>query len=155
MAALRMRRAQDHRPTESVVSVAGTVPGTVTLSLRMSRPAGFERLQHATPATLDRFEHLLSAIRTQHPELREKSRGVFHLRGSAFLHFHEDERRVVADVGGKSGWQRMDVTGAAGRRDLLAAIGPAVALRLAAGGRATQGRAGAVARPTSRPRKRT
>ena len=47
-------------------------------------------MRHATTPALDRLEPLLAGLR-HIPGLREKSRGVFYRKSSAFLHFHEDK----------------------------------------------------------------
>ncbi len=54
-------------------------------------------MKHAGPAALDRLEPLLARIRAL-PGLKETSRGVFHRKGRAFLHFHEDPAGLFADV---------------------------------------------------------
>ena len=79
-------------------------------------------MKHASPATLDELEPLLAEIRTL-AGLKEKSRGIFYLRSRAFLHFHEDPKGLFADVRDASGrdFERIDVTGEAGRQALLAA----------------------------------
>jgi hypothetical protein len=79
-------------------------------------------MKHASPATLDVLEPLLAEIRTL-SGLKERSRGVFYLKSRAFLHFHEDPKGLFADVRDASGrdFDRIDVTGEAGRTALLAA----------------------------------
>jgi hypothetical protein len=54
-------------------------------------------MKHATRAALDRLEPLLANLR-ELPGLKEKSRGVFYRKSSAFLHFHEDAAGLFADV---------------------------------------------------------
>lgn len=54
-------------------------------------------MKHAGPAALDQIEDLLAQVR-KHGELREKSRGCFYRKSSAFLHFHEDPEGMFADV---------------------------------------------------------
>lgn len=54
-------------------------------------------MKHAGATALDQLEPLLARIRAL-PGLREKSRGVFHRAGKAFLHFHEDPAGLFADV---------------------------------------------------------
>jgi hypothetical protein len=77
-------------------------------------------MKHATPAALDQLEPLLAELRTL--DLTEKSRGVFYRRSRAFLHFHEDPKGLFADIRDPSGadFERLDVTGPAGRERLLA-----------------------------------
>ena len=54
-------------------------------------------MKHATAAALDRLEPLLAAFRGL-PGIREKSRGVFHRKSAAYLHFHEDKAGLFADI---------------------------------------------------------
>jgi hypothetical protein len=79
-------------------------------------------MKHATPAALDALEPLLADLRAM-DGLVERSRGVFYRKGRAFLHFHEDPKGLFADVrdAGGSDFERIDVTGEPGRRQLLAA----------------------------------
>lgn len=54
-------------------------------------------MAHAGPEALDRLEPLLEAIR----ELglaEERKRGIFYRRREAFLHFHEEAGRILADL---------------------------------------------------------
>jgi hypothetical protein len=79
-------------------------------------------MKHATPATLDVLEPLLADLRAL-AGLVEKSRGVFYRKGRAFLHFHEDPKGLFGDVRDAAGvdFDRIDVTGEAGRAQLVAA----------------------------------
>jgi hypothetical protein len=79
-------------------------------------------MKHASSATLDALEPLLADLRTL-GGLVEKSRGVFYRKGRAFLHFHEDPKGLFGDVRDAAGvdFERIDVTGEAGRAQLLAA----------------------------------
>ena len=79
-------------------------------------------MKHATAAALDLLEPLLAQVRALEG-LKETSRGVFYLRSRAFLHFHEDPKGLFADVRDADGsdFDRIDVTGKAGRAQLLAA----------------------------------
>jgi hypothetical protein len=54
-------------------------------------------MKHAGGAALDRLEPLLAEVRAARG-LKQKSRGVFYLKGKAFLHFHEDPAGLYADV---------------------------------------------------------
>ena len=65
-------------------------------------------MRHATAASLDRLEKLLAQLR-QHGALKEKSRGVFYLRGKAALHFHEDPAGLFADTRFGPDWDRAPV----------------------------------------------
>jgi hypothetical protein len=78
-------------------------------------------MRHARDPDLDRLEDLLAALRAL-PAMVEKKRGVFYLKGRAFLHFHEDPRGLFADIRDATGgdFQRIDVTLPAGRAALLA-----------------------------------
>ncbi len=59
-------------------------------------------MKHATAAALDRLEPLLATLRDL-PGLKEKSRGSFYLKSTAFLHFHEDKAGLFADIRGANG----------------------------------------------------
>jgi hypothetical protein len=65
-------------------------------------------MKHATAPALDRLEPLLVKVR-RHDRLKEKSRGVFHFRSKAVLHFHEDPAGLFADFRAKDNWQRFAV----------------------------------------------
>lgn len=80
-------------------------------------------MKHATPATLDELEPLLAQIRRLEG-LKEKARGTFYRKGRAFLHFHEDPKGLFADVRAADGrdFERIDMTGEAGRAQLLAVV---------------------------------
>jgi hypothetical protein len=54
-------------------------------------------MKHATPETLQGLDPVLRAVR-QHAELTERKAGTFYLKGSAFLHFHEDPKGLFADL---------------------------------------------------------
>jgi hypothetical protein len=78
-------------------------------------------VRHARDQDLDRLEDLLAQLRTL-PGLVEKKRGVFYRKSRSFLHFHEDPKGLFADIGGPNGeFERIDVTDAAGRAQLLQA----------------------------------
>ncbi len=79
-------------------------------------------MKHAGQAALDQLDELLEALR-QLPALREKSRGVFYVKARAFLHFHEDPKGLFGDIRDEAGkdFERIDVTGPAGREALLSA----------------------------------
>lgn len=58
-------------------------------------------MKHAGPAALDALEPLLAAVRgvgAPDRRLKERARGVFHLRNRAFLHFHEDPTGLWGDI---------------------------------------------------------
>lgn len=66
-------------------------------------------MKHAGNQALDTLEDVLAKIREQ-PGLKEKKRGVFYLKSSAFLHFHEDKLGMFADVRTSNGWMRYPIT---------------------------------------------
>ena len=53
--------------------------------------------------------------------LREVKPGVYHVKGSAFLHFHDDAGTLKADLkkAGGSGWDRYAVDTPAAQRKLV------------------------------------
>ena len=78
-------------------------------------------MRHARDEDLDRLEDVLAALRAL-AGLKEKKRGVFYLKGRAFLHFHEDPKGLFADIGGGpqgGAFERIDVSGPEGRAELL------------------------------------
>ena len=79
-------------------------------------------MKHATASALDQLEPLLGELRAL-PGLKERSHGVFYRKGRAFLHFHEDPKGLFADIREAAGddFERVEVTGAAGRAALVAA----------------------------------
>ena len=54
-------------------------------------------VRHATPETLASLEPLLRRLKAI-GSLREKTAGVFYLGSRAFLHFHEHDGAIFADV---------------------------------------------------------
>ena len=88
-------------------------------------------MRHATPGGLDRLEGLLAALRG-FDALREKKRGTFYRRSSAFLHFHEDPTGIFADARlSRADFTRLRVSTAAEQRALLAAVRRALEARSA------------------------
>jgi hypothetical protein len=75
-------------------------------------------MKHATAASLDRLEELLGKLRG-FGALKEKSRGVFYLRGKAALHFHEDPAGLFADIRTGAEWERAAVNTGAEQARLL------------------------------------
>lgn len=77
-------------------------------------------MRHARPEDLDRLEDLLAQLRRL-PGLVEKQRGVFYRRSRAFLHFHEHQGALFADLRNRSGedFDRLEVTNSAGQAELL------------------------------------
>ena len=54
-------------------------------------------MTHAGPAALDRLEPLLAKLRAL-KLADEPKRGIFYRRRIAFLHFHEEDGRLLADI---------------------------------------------------------
>jgi len=82
-------------------------------------------VRHARPEDLDRIESLLERLRTI-AGLRERKRGNFTRRSQAFLHFHEHDGAVIADVRFGADFERFDVTAAKDQRALIKRIEQAV-----------------------------
>lgn len=56
-------------------------------------------MKHAGDAALDSIHDLLVKIRAvAGADLKEKKRGTFYRKSSAFLHFHEDPAGMFADL---------------------------------------------------------
>jgi hypothetical protein len=85
-------------------------------------------LKHAGDKALDQLEPLLQAMRTC-TGLTEKQRGIFYRKSQAFLHFHEDEAGLFADIKlARAGdYTRLRVSTAAERRAFIAAARKALA----------------------------
>lgn len=60
---------------------------------------------HATSQTLDALEDLLVQIRRR-PDLTERKRGTFYRKSVAWLHFHEAQGVVHADLKTDGDWTR-------------------------------------------------
>ncbi len=76
-------------------------------------------MAHADDAALARLLPLLRQLRAL-PGLREMKPGIFYLKGSAFVHFHDEAGLLVADLkraGG--GFDRYPVDAAPGQRKLI------------------------------------
>jgi hypothetical protein len=78
-------------------------------------------VRHARGDDLDRLEPLLVGLR-QVEGLREKSRGVFYKGSKAFLHFHEDNDELYADVRFGSEFERVNVTTTTAQKRLLSRL---------------------------------
>lgn len=79
-------------------------------------------MRHARTEALDQLDPLIAEIRRL-TGLKETARGVFYRRGRAFLHFHEDQKGLFADLRASHGgaFERFDVTAETGRAALLSA----------------------------------
>ena len=63
-------------------------------------------MRHARPSDLDPIEPLLASLRAL-GALKEKKRGAFYRGSRAFLHFHEHEGGLLADVKNGADWERL------------------------------------------------
>ena len=74
-------------------------------------------MAHANEAALARLLPLLRQLR-EIKTLREMKPGIFYLKGSAFIHFHDEAGALVADLkkAGGSGFDRYPVDAATGQR---------------------------------------
>ncbi|MEM7769901.1 MAG: hypothetical protein AAF327_05255 [Cyanobacteria bacterium P01_A01_bin.37] len=79
-------------------------------------------MKHASAETLDSLNDLLTGIRHHCPPIKEKKPGVFYLKSSALLHFHDDPAGIFADLKIDSDWVRYRVNTPQERTMLLTAI---------------------------------
>ena len=77
-------------------------------------------MAHADEAALTRLLPLLRQLRAI-TGLREMKPGIFYLKGSAFIHFHDEAGTLVADLKRASGggFDRYPVDAAPGQRKLV------------------------------------
>ena len=77
-------------------------------------------MAHADEAALKRLLPLLRQLR-EIKSLREMKPGIFYLKGSAFIHFHDEAGALVADLkkAGGSGFDRYPVDTPTGQRKLV------------------------------------
>ena len=77
-------------------------------------------MAHADEAALQRLLPLLRQLR-EVKGLREMKPGIFYLKGSAFIHFHDEAGVLVADLkkAGGSGFDRYPVDTPPGQRKLV------------------------------------
>ena len=77
-------------------------------------------MAHADEASLQRLQPLLRQLRAI-AGLREMKPGIFYLKGSAFIHFHDDAGALVADLkkAGGSGFDRYAIDTPPGQRKLV------------------------------------
>ncbi len=77
-------------------------------------------MAHADEAALQRLLPLLRQLR-EIKALREMKPGTFYLKGSAFIHFHDEAGTLMADLkkAGGSGFDRYAVDTPTGQRKLV------------------------------------
>jgi hypothetical protein len=77
-------------------------------------------MAHADEAALARLLPLLRQLR-EIKGLREMKPGIFYLKGSAFIHFHDENGALVAELkkAGGSGFDRYPVDAPPGQRKLV------------------------------------
>jgi hypothetical protein len=76
-------------------------------------------MAHADEAALARLLPLLRQLR-EIKGLREIKPGTFHLKGSAFIHFHDEAGALIADLKrARGGFDRDPVDTPVGQRKLL------------------------------------
>ena len=77
-------------------------------------------MAHADEAALQRLLPLLRQLR-EIRGLREMKPGIFYMKGSAFIHFHDEAGALVADLkkAGGSGFDRYAVNTPPGQRKLV------------------------------------
>ncbi len=79
-------------------------------------------MKHAGPSALASIDRdLLAALRAR-PELTERKRGIFYIKSTAFLHFHEDPAGLFADLKIGNGFARFPVSTKQERLALLRRI---------------------------------
>jgi hypothetical protein len=78
-------------------------------------------MKHAGGDALDRLEPLLAQVRLL-PNLKEKKRGLFYLRGRSLLHFHEDPAGLFADLAWRGEDLRLRVSEPEEQKRLLQTI---------------------------------
>jgi hypothetical protein len=77
-------------------------------------------MARAGPEALARLQELLRQLRGI-PQLREKQPGIFYLVGQAFVHFHDEDGQLHADLkkAAGTGFDRYGVETAPERRKLI------------------------------------
>ena len=78
-------------------------------------------MKHATDKALDAIEDLLAVARA-FAQLKEKKRGIFYYKSSAFLHFHEDAEGLFADLRIGDHFQRFRVNTLTDQKQFRAAL---------------------------------
>ena len=82
-------------------------------------------MKHATNEALDKLEDFLTEVRKL-VHLKEKKRGIFYLKSTAFLHFHEDAAGLFADIRCNESFRRFPVNSVAEKKVLLSEIRSAI-----------------------------
>ena len=77
-------------------------------------------MAHADAAALQRLQPLLRQLR-EIKGLREMKPGIFYLKGSAFIHFHDEDGALIADLkkAGGSGFDRYPLATPTEQRKLV------------------------------------
>ncbi len=77
-------------------------------------------MAHADPKALEPLQPLLRQLRDI-KGLKEVKLGIFYCRGAAFLHFHDEQGTLVADLKkpGGSGFDRYPVSAPPAQRKLV------------------------------------
>ena len=75
-------------------------------------------MKHAGETSLNGLEDVLAQLRGLEG-IRERKRGVFYRKSTAFIHFHEDPAGTFADVRNDSEWLRLRVNTASERRQFM------------------------------------
>jgi hypothetical protein len=78
-------------------------------------------MKHAGEQALDQLAPLLAKLRAI-DGLKEKKRGVFYVKSSAFLHFHEDPTGLFADLRTSARWLRLPVSTRRQQNSLLVRV---------------------------------
>jgi hypothetical protein len=79
-------------------------------------------MRHITPGRLADIDDLLADLRRV-DGLQERSPGIFYVRSRAFLHFHEDDDDIYADVRlDGDGFDRRRVTTRREQTELVGAV---------------------------------
>lgn len=79
---------------------------------------------HARPEALARIEGLLAELRKR--PITEKKPGIFYLKSSAFLHFHEEGEGIYAHLKVGKTFERFDVNTKLAQRTLLEQVDQAL-----------------------------
>jgi hypothetical protein len=78
-------------------------------------------MRHAGSAALAALDDLIIALRGR-GGLKELRPGIFYRQGKAWLHFHEDQAGLFADLRTGTTWQRFRVSDTEERAKLLAVV---------------------------------